>query len=115
MKMPTLKRRQELLGHSLRDVLVHQGVIAKDASATGPELIHAAQDFVKHRRRHGKLTNAEVEAMCRAHDAEDAAQKGEPSPWRDDFVQQAGKKAQKEFRDERIASMREALKAVGLE
>lgn len=53
---------------------------------------------------------AMIEEMCRGHDREDAAQKGEPSPWEiavdgDDFHS---------FRKERIVAMREALKAVGL-
>lgn len=46
-----------------------------------------------------------LERMARAHDREEAAQRGEPDPWAEageDFEQ---------FRDERIACFVEALKA----
>lgn len=51
------------------------------------------------------ISGKAVEAAARAHDAEDAAQRGEPDPWSiegDDFT---------EFRSDRIASMRAALSA----
>lgn len=56
------------------------------------------------------VTEQIIEEMCRAHDLEDAAQKGEPSPWNiglddEDFPS---------FRRERISAMRCALKSVGL-
>jgi hypothetical protein len=46
--------------------------------------------------------------MCRAHDAEDSAQRGEPNPWEiytdaDDF---------EGFKADRIAAMRAALQAL---
>jgi hypothetical protein len=61
-------------------------------------------------------TDETLEKMCRAHDAEDSAQMGEPSIWaifdRGDFD---GTPAHwEEYRQERFAAMREALKAVGL-
>lgn len=51
-----------------------------------------------------------IEEMCRGHDAEDAAQKGEPSPWRPDL----GAYQDHEWRAERRAAMLCALQAVGL-
>lgn len=50
-----------------------------------------------------------VEAMARAHDKEDAAQRGEPSPWDFKGAEEGDDAA---FRDERIASMRQALTAM---
>lgn len=54
----------------------------------------------------GEGSDALLEAMCRAHDQEEAAQRGEPSPWRDegdDF---------ETFRADRIAAMRAAWSAM---
>lgn len=51
------------------------------------------------------ISDKAVEAAARAHDAEDAAQRGEPDPWSiegEDF---------KEFRASRIVAMRAALQA----
>ena len=48
-----------------------------------------------------------LELMARAHDAEESAQRGEPSPWRNDI---AG--ADPDFHDERIAAMRCAVAAL---
>lgn len=51
-------------------------------------------------------TQTMLEKMARAHDAEDAAQRGEPDPWSiegDDF---------EEFRAGRIEAMRAALQAL---
>lgn len=57
-----------------------------------------------------------LEAMARAHDEEESAQKGEPSLWaiqdRGDWQGDDGDWA--EFRSERLTAMRCALKAVGL-
>lgn len=49
-----------------------------------------------------------VEAAARAHDREEAAQKGEPSPWRDLDYSLPG---DVDWRDERIAAMRVAIAA----
>ncbi len=51
-----------------------------------------------------------LEVMAMAHDAEEAAQKGEPSPWRPDL----GADQDHEWRAERRAAMLCALQAVGL-
>ena len=51
-----------------------------------------------------------LELMAQAHDQEDAAQKGEPSPWRPDL----GADQDHEWRAERRDAMLCALKAVGL-
>ncbi len=66
------------------------------------------------------LGEADLEFMCRAHDQEEAAQKGEPSPW--DILTEVGTYEGdlaaagefEQFRKDRIATMRAALKAVGL-
>jgi hypothetical protein len=50
-----------------------------------------------------------LELMAQAHDAEEAACKGEPSPWREDI---AGQDA--EWKSERRSAMLCALQAVGL-
>lgn len=50
-----------------------------------------------------------LEAMAQAADQEEAAQKGEPSPWREDI---AGN--DEEWKAERRCAMLCALKAVGL-
>ncbi|MFZ5667984.1 MAG: hypothetical protein ACOY4K_00680 [Pseudomonadota bacterium] len=51
-------------------------------------------------------------AMCRAHDAEEAAQIGEPSPWREDFDRDL------DWEQRRFLAMREAydvaIKMLGL-
>lgn len=54
-----------------------------------------------------EITDDILEQMARAHDAEESAQRGEPSPWRDDI---AGNDP--EFRSERIFAMREAVKVL---
>lgn len=58
-----------------------------------------------------------LEAMARAYDEEDSAQRGEPSPWRSDLVEQYklqdGELGWETWRQERLACMRAALKAVG--
>ena len=54
------------------------------------------------------FSDEQVEAMCRAHDLEDAAQKGEPSPWRDYNPADDDN----EFRMERMCAMRCALEAL---
>ncbi len=56
-----------------------------------------------------EIGSDELEIMCRAHDAEDAARKGEPSPW--DFVEQDGK-VDAEWVSERLCSMRMAVNAL---
>jgi len=53
-------------------------------------------------------TDAEVEAMCRAHDREDAAQMGEPSPW--DIAKDGVD--WDDFRTSRLAAMRAALSTI---
>lgn len=50
-----------------------------------------------------------LELMARAHDEEEAAQKGEPSPWRADLC--TGPDFP-EFRAERLAAMRCAAEAL---
>lgn len=50
-----------------------------------------------------------LEAMARAHDQEDAAQRGEPSPWN---FQGADSIDEEAFRDERLSAMREAVSAL---
>lgn len=60
-----------------------------------------------------------LEAMCRAHDAEQAAQMGEPSPWPDavqwlDEEPKAYPADDETFRKDRLAAMRAALNASGL-
>lgn len=55
------------------------------------------------------LDERAIEDMCRAHDEEEAAQKGEPSPWREDI---GG--TDEEWMAERRCAMLCALKAVGL-
>lgn len=56
--------------------------------------------------------------MVKAHDEEECAQKGEPSPWREDLVRQYitenGQKAHDEWVHDRVVAMRCALRAVGL-
>jgi len=47
------------------------------------------------------FTDELLEQMARAHDREEAAQKGEPDPWADDFPD--------EMKSERIAAMRAAF------
>lgn len=60
---------------------------------------------------HALMASTEVlEAMAQAHDAEDAAQRGEPSPWREDL----GADQDPEWRAERRTAMLCALQAVGL-
>lgn len=60
------------------------------------------------------LTDAQVEAMCRAHDAEESSEMGEPSLWvvhdRGDFVGTAEQWTT--YREERLACMRAAIKAL---
>lgn len=60
----------------------------------------------------------DIDAMCRAHDAEDCAQRGEPDPWADwmvrEHIEQNGQAAHDEWVAERRAAMLCALKAVGL-
>jgi len=51
-----------------------------------------------------------LEVMAMAHDAEEAAQMGEPSPWRPDL----GVDQDPEWRAERRTAMLCALQAVGL-
>lgn len=57
-----------------------------------------------------------LEAMCRAHDAEDSSHMGEPSLWvvreRGDFS--GSEQDWEEWRAERLAAMRCALQAAGL-
>ena len=65
-----------------------------------------------------------LEVMCRAHDEEDAAQRGEPSPWfldDDDALADHGSifgdtvqriEGYEAFRAERVAAMRCAIAAV---
>lgn len=56
------------------------------------------------------ISDADLERMCRAHDREDSAQRGEPSLWdmqADEFV---GDWA--EWREERLAAMRSAVEAL---
>lgn len=57
------------------------------------------------------LSDAQIEAICRAHDREDSAQRGEPSPW---FHQDCeGDCADcQEFRRDRLAAMRIGLAAL---
>lgn len=59
-----------------------------------------------------------LEAMCRAHDQEDCAQRGEPDPWADwivrEHIEQNGQTAHDEWVAERRAAMLCALQAVGL-
>ena len=57
-----------------------------------------------------QLTDADLETICRAHDLEDSAQRGEPSPWLhydcdgdcDDCQQ---------FRSDRLTAMRAGFRA----
>lgn len=57
-----------------------------------------------------QLRDKVLEAMARAHDQEEAAQKGEPSPWEvDEITRDAGFE---EFRQERLAAMRCAYEAL---
>jgi len=54
------------------------------------------------------LSDTQVEAMCRAHDAEEAAQRGEPSPW-DNYDPRSD---ENEFRICRMVCMRTALEVL---
>jgi hypothetical protein len=58
------------------------------------------------------FSDEELEAMCRAHDAEDAAQKGEPSPWDLPVETAEDHAALMIFRCERLAAMRCAVDAI---
>jgi hypothetical protein len=62
--------------------------------------------------------DAMLEAVARAYDEEDSAQRGEPSPWRADLVesykQQDGELGWETWRQERLACARAALKAIGM-
>lgn len=53
-----------------------------------------------------KVDDATLLAMAKAHDLEEAAQKGEPSPWREDFDRDP------EWEAERVAAMRAAVEAM---
>lgn len=63
-----------------------------------------------------KMKAGGLEDMAAAHDAEESAQKGEPSPWRTDlkrdFIREHGLPAWNDWRDERIAAMRAAVEAL---
>lgn len=50
-----------------------------------------------------------LERMARAHDQEDAAQRGEPTPWNTTDVAEEG---DEEFRKDRLAAMRAAVEAL---
>lgn len=62
--------------------------------------------------RHNTITDAQLELMCRAHDAEDAAQCGEPSPWEKTLFDPITGIEYTDFRGDRIAAMRCAVEAL---
>ena len=57
------------------------------------------------------ITEAQLLLATKAHDREDAAQKGEPSPWEID----ADDSLDPDFKSERLGAMIEAFGAVGIE
>lgn len=63
-------------------------------------------------------SDAGLEALARGYDAEDSAQRGERDPWDaglvEQFIAENGEQAWDEWRSERLACARAALKAVGL-
>jgi hypothetical protein len=75
--------------HEVRCMIAIVGVLKALASDDPPELL--------------------LESMAKAADQEDAAQRGEPSPWRFQGSDEADDAA---FRAERLAAMREAWKAI---
>jgi hypothetical protein len=91
-------------------------VLARPQLSDGPSLTETVaelQDIAKDidfgdiiRDRPGpELSDERVEAMCRAHDVEDAAQRGEPSPWEG----YDPRSDNNEFRITRMIAMRCAL------
>lgn len=56
------------------------------------------------------VTHAMLEAAAQAHDREDSAQRGEPSPW---SIEWDSEEAAATFRSDRISCMKEAFVAAG--
>lgn len=79
-----------------------------DGAELRARMNHALAEAANIRRAIGPVvTYAQLEAAARAHDAEDSAQRGEPSPWREEGDGFAT------FKADRISAMRRGFEALG--
>lgn len=82
-------------GETLRLLEARDDRLSQDAAALIRRLAATGQG----------VDDAAIEHAVRAHDREDAGQKGEPDPWADEFPEP--------YRSERMTAMRLAFKAAG--